>query len=50
MKQISQQQIDAILQSLWTEGIKTTTFDAISNLFKGLSIVNAEKEIKTNKK
>jgi hypothetical protein len=49
MKQISQAQIDAILQSLWAEGIKTTTFDAISNLFKGLQVVEDE-TIKSKKK
>ena len=49
IKKITQQQIDALLQTIWAEGIKTTTFDAIRNLLSGLPEI--EEDIKkTNKK
>jgi hypothetical protein len=47
IKKITQQQIDALLQTIWTEGIKTTTFDAIRNLLSGLPVI--EEEIKKPK-
>jgi hypothetical protein len=44
MKNITQQQIDALLQTIWQEGIKTTTFDAIRNLLAGLPEVKEDKK------
>ena len=48
-KKITQQQIDAILQAIWSEGVKTTTFDALQKLFAGLETITKEEDKKTKK-
>jgi hypothetical protein len=48
-KKITQQQIETVLQAIWQEGVKTTTFDAIQKMFSGLETIKNEEDKKAKK-